>query len=142
MRYVNRLATCVALVGTLLWVGNARASDFCITESTGLGLTFVGKSFKIPGKGKCKPWIGFVKSGANYPSSGTACTTSDGSEVSVSITTAPFDGITNSLVDFFSFSLPGLGSMDASELPLGGSPTFASGTATAGTCNPPKQTIP
>jgi hypothetical protein len=44
----------------LLCASVTYAADFCITETSPPGLTYVGQNFKIPGKGKCKPWTGFV----------------------------------------------------------------------------------
>jgi hypothetical protein len=72
----------------------AQAADFCITQTGGLGLTYVGKGFAIPPKGKCKSWLGFTTiTGATFISTGTGCTTSSGTKLHLGITTpAPIDG--------------------------------------------------
>jgi hypothetical protein len=77
-----------------------------------------------------------------------ACTASDGSEVSISITTAPIDGSASSVIDYFKFALPSLANTLGFEATLGigngasdGS-TFTSGTVTAGPCSPSVIPIP
>jgi hypothetical protein len=127
------LASAMALDSVVL----ASASDFCITN----GDTVVGKNFRIPSKGKCKPWLGYTVNDEGGPNSGTgtACTASDGSHVTIEITTMyPASGDTI----FATIMLP---------LPLGSGATFGEsglipgtgyvlfkggGSTTAGPCNP------
>src|SRR5208283_2985133 len=45
----------------------------------------VGIGFTVPGNGKCKPWAGFIASG-NFPTAGMGCTSSDGSNLSLTLT--------------------------------------------------------
>ena len=72
----------IALASALLVIASAAPAraDFCL--STGFA-TWVGKGFRIPPKGKCKPWNGFlVTTASSIPrvGSGTACRSStDGS---------------------------------------------------------------
>jgi hypothetical protein len=123
-----------AVVGSL---GPATASDFCITNIE----TLVGKGFRLPPRGKCKPWLGYTVNGEGGPNSatGTACTAADGSHATIDVTTMyPASGDTI----FATIMLP---------LPLGSGATLResgliSGTGylefkggpstTAGPCNP------
>ncbi|MGC1343143.1 MAG: hypothetical protein WA854_12500, partial [Candidatus Binataceae bacterium] len=45
----------------------------------------LGQGFTIPKKGTCKAWIGFVEE-PEIVSSGTGCTSTDGTELTLSIT--------------------------------------------------------
>ena len=54
--------------------------------STGFpGSQFVGRGFTIPGKGQCKPFTGFFTAVKNAPAAGTGCTSTDGSNFSLTI---------------------------------------------------------
>lgn len=72
----------------------AQAADFCIVQTGGLGLTYVGKAFTIPTKGKCKSWLGFTTlASAPFITTGTACTSTSGANLRLALTTAlPSDG--------------------------------------------------
>ncbi len=73
-------------VGLLLTSVASQAADYCVTFP---GFVIVGKGFKVPPKGNCKPWNGFsAQSGHNSPSNGTGCTSSDGSQLNLMFITA------------------------------------------------------
>ena len=80
------LGLCLALTPAA-----AHASDFCLQQAPPDGaITYVGKDFRPPAWGKCKPWQGFILIGSlatPYPSTGTACTSSVGDHMSLSIAT-------------------------------------------------------
>ena len=63
----------LTLVALVTGVRAAQAKDLCIVTSV-YGGTLVGPGFTIPGKGKCKPFAGFI---SNEPFSGAVCTSSD-----------------------------------------------------------------
>jgi hypothetical protein len=56
------------------------AGDFCIDE--GGGSIWVGKNFRLPRPGQCKPWHGFLLTSFSNVSlsTGTGCTASDGTK--------------------------------------------------------------
>jgi hypothetical protein len=75
--------------------------DYCIyfTAAT-VPYTQVGELFFIPSKGVCVPWIGFTpQNDLNSPSTGVGCTSSDGSQFTLTLTTLEagtyiFDSVT------------------------------------------------
>jgi hypothetical protein len=86
--------------------GAASAKNYCLTGFPDPSYSLVGINFKVPGSGKCTQFIGFNPETANWPTSGTACTSSDGTTLSFTLTTsgvsAPFfeiDAVTLSLPD-------------------------------------------
>jgi hypothetical protein len=91
-----RIASGFFVVGLFLAPAVARARDYCVSFPTVPSYVLVGRGFTIPKKGQCKLWIGFSpQSDVNQPSTGTGCTSSDGSHLNLSITTgfpegAPF----------------------------------------------------
>ena len=88
-RLVLTLATVLALLP-----GAARAGDFCIRVSPSDPTKYVGKGFKVPGPGKCNSWNGvFLPSFAAVSvSTGTGCTSSDGSTLRINLVTSR-DGV-------------------------------------------------
>ena len=69
----------MALAAALLLAPHlTQAADYC----TSFGL--VGKNFKVPSKGKCKPFMGFFP-GQPFVWTGGACASSDGTSVNFSI---------------------------------------------------------
>jgi hypothetical protein len=95
-------ATLAALAA--LAPGAAFAKDYCISGFPDSSYKLVGINFKVPGNGKCAQFIGFNPEAANWPTSGTACTSTDGKTLSFTLTTsgvsAPFfeiDAVTLSL---------------------------------------------
>ena len=91
------LALCAAALAT-----PAMAKDFCLSNN-GTDLFVVGKGFKIPSKGQCKPFGGFFE-GSDLVS-GNACTRSDGSAVYLNLNFSPGGGVEN---DNITLSLPSM----------------------------------
>jgi hypothetical protein len=125
----------------------AQAGDFCITQTGGLGLTYVGKAFTIPFKGKCKSWLGFTTViGVPVISTGTGCTTSSGTSLHLGITTpAPTDSA-GVISDDIILPLPlGPTGTDAQQVLNAsgvGSDKFVPSTVTGGSCFPSVVPIP
>jgi hypothetical protein len=131
MKYARILAAIAALTLLPVLAGNAMA-DYCIAFTTFPGDFYVGRSFSLPGKGKCKAFIGFAIVGhGNSPFSGTGCVATDGSNFGLSgIYTEPDDGGSTFLVSGV-LSLPSqTGSVFENE-----SSAFP---VTGGKCSPPK----
>ena len=137
--------TFVLLALVLSW-STAQAGDFCITETSAPSNVFIGKSFRIPPKGKCKAWIGFTPNIFTFPNTGSACTASDGSHVTFNIAATVLDGAADGEAAFFDVSLPSLTVTLAFDAQLGAgngpSNTSTFTTATAGPCSPLVQPIP
>ncbi len=143
------LLMCFTIVA--LAAGSASAGgDFCITETDPPSFQYVTQKFSIPGRGKCKPWLGYmVFGGETFPSTGTACTATSGTHLSISISTTPVDGFADADHAFFDVSLPSLTVTKAFESELGaGTPGVAaenSGfltTVSAGPCPLKRMPIP
>jgi hypothetical protein len=80
----------VMLVTTMLaWSSPASGADYCISFGPSSTEQFVGKKFKVPKPGQCKPWNGFlVTSFSNVSiSTGTGCTSSDGTTFRLNLAT-------------------------------------------------------
>jgi hypothetical protein len=85
----KRTAGVLALATTLgLGASAARAGDFCLTyDVIGGTQAIVGKAFKVPGHGRCKPFMGLLGGGlSSLDVTGSACTASDGSHVRFALT--------------------------------------------------------
>lgn len=84
MRSSLRTAVVVSLLAAAgLAPGPAAAADYCITFGGDPEIVFVGKNFRIPAPGQCKPWHGFLVRDLPALSdvsiaTGTGCTSSDG----------------------------------------------------------------
>jgi hypothetical protein len=82
IRRMASIATGVALLAGI--AGSAGAADFCLSYFDGQNSHLVVlKSFKTPGKGRCKAFSGFDSSSSwgTYDLTGGACTASEGGEV-------------------------------------------------------------
>ena len=92
-----RVALSVVAV-TLLCLGagviGVQAADFCIDVSNGSGTpnVFALKGFTMPGKGTCKEARGFLQIGPFW-TTGIACGSSDGVNVTFSLTSTYDTGI-------------------------------------------------
>lgn len=76
------------LLGILIFApGAAMAKNFCISGFPNPAWVLVGQGFVIPPKGKCKPWTGFNTEVGNAPSAGVGCTSSDGANLALTVTT-------------------------------------------------------
>jgi hypothetical protein len=122
-----------ALTLALSWSA-AQAGDFCITAST---FQIVGKSFKVPSPGKCKPFFGFFSTSSGSYTTGQACTASDNSHVNFVLTstmagTVGFAEWDNVDVDL----LLGTGVLTGSA-DLFGTLTTTSGVVTGAPCKAP-----
>ena len=123
-----------SLLTALLVAGPASAADYCLDIS---GVQFVAKKFKLPGKGKCKPFAGFCSTcGAQVNSlSGSACTAADGSHArfNVTLVTQTIGSTTETL--FMNADLPAGTVTGNGILLVGGQTPFAFGVVgTAGKC--------
>jgi hypothetical protein len=103
--YRTRLLAALVGLGILLSLPAAcLAKDYCLNLS---GTQLIGIGFTVPKKNSCKPWVGFgfVFSG-NSPSSGTGCTSQDGSTLSLTITTSEPESGGSTFFDSAVLSLP------------------------------------
>jgi hypothetical protein len=117
----------------------ANAADYCIKTNGGFGnggSSFIGKNFAVPAAGQCVPWSGFVKTASSVIaiSAGTACRSSDGKalELSISSTDPSFLGSGNVGSDHIKFCPGG-----AATCPFGGGTatgTFSNGSAGKQNC--------
>jgi len=143
------LLICIGIVALATTPAHA-GGDFCITETSPPNLQYIGQKFSIPARGKCKPWLGFsLLGGETFPSTGSACTSTDGTHVIISISTTPLDGFADAEHAYFDLSLPSLTLLHGFESALGpgtaGAASENSGdvnTVSVGICSPAKMPIP
>jgi hypothetical protein len=84
----------------------AFAADYCVTLGAPLGETYVGKAFTVPKAGDCVNWRGLcLGCSPDNVQSGVACTASNGSHVSLGITT--YYLASNRQFDWIRLDLPG-----------------------------------
>lgn len=134
---ITCLATLLGMLG-----GAARAADFCITVSPTDTTRYVGKNFKIPGPGKCKPWNGVYLPtfAAVSVSTGTACTSSDGTNLRINLVTAR---ATIAFNDYIVLPLPDLTNGTLAEIvPQFGDDTLNLTGITAAKCDAKENPIP
>jgi hypothetical protein len=118
---------------------SSNAADYCIATNGGFGKggsSFIGKGFVLPAAGSCVRWSGFTKTASSVIaiSSGTACRSSDGKalELTISSTDPSFLGSGVIGSDHIKFCPGG-----ATTCPFGGGTgtgTFSNGSARAQTC--------
>ena len=132
-RSIAQTAATLALVGML--GGVAAAKDFCIKVvdgNAGKVGHFIGKAFKVPGPGKCKPFMGLnTTDNVGYASdvTGSACTANDGHQVRFVLTINDGDDDADA-VRFVHITLPlPLGPYGAAQFTLisGYNPAFPAG---------------
>ena len=126
----------------------AEAKDFCVQadETASSHTLFVGKNFSVPGKGKCKPWLGFVSGfwhnsagttaplGLNMQTTGVGCTASDSSHLTISILEVTGSNVASfQPEDIVVLPLPAL---------TGGTDTFVGNSIPAAVVNCPSQPVP
>jgi hypothetical protein len=88
MRQIRSALAGLAVV-LILVPSVAQAKNFCINGFPNPSWLLVGKGFVVPGKGVCKAWLGFNPSnGDNAPTNGIGCTSSDGTNLSLNVTTS------------------------------------------------------
>ncbi|MGC1341360.1 MAG: hypothetical protein WA854_03495 [Candidatus Binataceae bacterium] len=109
---MSRLKAVMAGIAAVLFLapGLASAKNFCIGGFTNTSYILLGQGFTIPKKGTCKAWIGFVEEPETV-SSGTGCTSTDGTELTLSITSGTETGAFVE-VDAITLSLPSLTGSD------------------------------
>ncbi|HUO04709.1 MAG TPA: hypothetical protein VMU16_05880 [Candidatus Binataceae bacterium] len=86
-----KLKRSIAGMAALLFLapGAAMAKNYCITGFPNADWDLVGIGFKVPAKGACKAWNGFnPANNDNSPTTGVGCTSSDGTNLSLLITTS------------------------------------------------------
>jgi len=100
-----RQAAALALAIVLVFAPNISWADYCVSF-VGPGPRLIGRGFKVPKKGQCEAWVGFSQeNGFNQPETGTGCTSSDGSQLSLIVTTA-FPQTGNLETDVILLALP------------------------------------
>jgi hypothetical protein len=96
---------------------------YCISTAGGFGnggTTFIATGFAVPAEGACAPWAGFTKTADTVvlTTNGTGCLSSDGTKLTVSVSSADPDYL-------------GAGSLGSDYIQLirkGSSGPFVSGT--------------
>jgi hypothetical protein len=81
------------LLGLIAPVQSFASEHYCIAVDGGFGhggTTFIGSGFAVPSEGTCKPWSGFTKTASTVilTTAGTGCLSSDGKELTVSVSSA------------------------------------------------------
>jgi hypothetical protein len=81
------------LLGLIAPVSSFASEHYCIAVDGGFGhggTTFIGSGFALPSDGTCKPWSGFTKTASTVilTTAGTGCLSSDGKELTVSVSSA------------------------------------------------------
>lgn len=124
------------MFGLALGAGSAaRAADLCF----GAGLySFVGKGFKVPAKGRCKPFSGRKESlfGGTSVVSGTACTPLVGDFVDFNLVSQP-SGDIGTLFEAVRMPLHAGGPSSYSYEDLSGSSATSQSATVPGVCNVP-----
>ena len=134
-----------AVFPALLMVGPgvAAARDYCISGFANSTYVLVGVGFTVPAKGACKTWIGFTaQNGDNSPSAGTGCTSSNGTELSLTITTSVPQNSGHIEIDSITLALPSQsGETNSTNIKAGVVTSFSGSGITGGFCSG-KVTIP
>ena len=125
-----------------LLLGAAHAADFCVTVSPTDSTKYVGKGFKVPRPGKCKAWNGvYLPSFAAVSvSTGTGCTSSDGTTLRINLVTSRETVAFN---DYIVLPLPELTNGTLAEIvPQFGNDTLNLTGITAAKCSAKENPIP
>jgi hypothetical protein len=140
----NRLATITGLAA--LVAAPVYATPYCIAVSGGFGnggTSFVARSFTQPAVSSCTAWTGYTKTASTVIliTSGTACLSSNGQVLTVSVSSADpsFLGAGNLVSDYIQLCPEG-----AAHCPIGhGSDVgYFSGTANSETCTSALSELP
>jgi hypothetical protein len=83
-------------LGLVTPVSSFATTHYCISTAGGFGhggTTFIGTNFEVPAEGACAPWSGFTKTASTVilTTSGTGCLSSDGTALTVSVSSADPD---------------------------------------------------
>ena len=118
----------IAALAAILFLTPAAAfaKNYCVNGFPNPSWNLVGIGFKVPAKGTCKAWNGFNPANSdNAPTTGVGCTSSDGTNLSLMITTSDGPGAFIEM-DSVSLSLPSAsGEVAAQE--IGGSEVLSFG---------------
>jgi hypothetical protein len=142
--FKTRLQAIVGIVALLAFAPSAaQAKDYCVKLPSAPTYILVGRGFSIPPKGQCKPWTGFgLQLGENSPSVGTGCTSSDGTHLSLTISTSFPENVGQFVTDAITLTLPMQTGTDGQILfAPPAAPQVGSLDATGATC-PTKNAIP
>jgi len=131
----------IALAAVLLLAPQImHAADFCLVNPP-----LVGKGFKIPSKGKCKPFLGFG-TGVTGIWTGGACTNSLGTLVHIGVQSLDNFGIESVSIDLSLPALTGSGEDCVADTNLAGgglSPGLCTSIATSVVaCSPSTVPVP
>jgi len=123
--------------------GVAGATNYCISGFPNSTYILVGLGFTVPAKGTCKTWTGLTtQNDFNSPSAGTGCTSSDGSELSLTITTSVPQNSGHIEIDSITLSLPKqTGDTNSTNIKSGVVTSFFGSGISGGPCSV-KVTIP
>jgi hypothetical protein len=125
----------------LLTLASAARADYCITDTDNTTYVLVGQGFLTPAKGRCKAWTGFTpQSGENSPTAGTACKSSDGSHLNLTLTTSFPEGAGFVEIDSISLALPAQTGTGFASTP--GSGTATTFSVSGAVCKPPPIKVP
>lgn len=120
----------------------ASAKNYCISGFPNSLYIPVGKGFKIPAKGQCKAFTGFNAQNGNFPAVGLGCTSSDGANLSLTLTTGFESGVPPFVeLDAISLSLPAqTGSVAGQVVKSNSSSSFTGSSIVGAPCS--TNTIP
>jgi hypothetical protein len=121
--------------------GAALAKNYCISGFPNTSYVLVGKAFTVPPKGACKAFLGFNPViSTNFPVTGVACTSSDGKNVSFTLTSS--DEVTGLVeIDSISLALPSAtGSVVGQDLQANAVTSYTASGITGAACT--TNTIP
>ena len=146
IRFMTRLrAGLLGLVAIFISAqGVALAKNYCISGFPNSNpYILVGVGFTVPAKGTCKAWTGLTTQNSfNSPSAGAGCTSSDGKELSLTITTSVPQNAGHIEIDSITLSLPTqTGESNSTNIKGGVVTSFSASGISGGTCTG-KFTIP
>jgi hypothetical protein len=86
----SRTSSVLAIGIVLVLAAVAEAADFCVDLNlNGAANILVGKAFRVPSKGSCKAFSGFIQDTSRDLLTGNACTDSAGSQVEFNLMGSP-----------------------------------------------------
>ena len=123
----------------LLALASVARADYCITDQGNTSYVLDGRKFVMPFKGQCKVWTGFTAQlGFNSPTAGTACKSSDGSRLNLTLTTS-FPEFPGGFleIDSITLDLPAQSGTSNFNSFSGGSQNAGSFPVMGAVCSPP-----
>jgi hypothetical protein len=136
-RRALRMRRSVLAIGlVLVLAAAAEAADFCVSLNSGANI-LVGKAFRVPSKGSCKAFSGFIQTYLRDLFNGNACTASNGSEIEFNLVGSA-RGIETLNV---TLPLPSLTGGSGIDTVAGGSGSYSL-TADKVACSPPVVPVP